>query len=422
MNNSGFRLMPPEEIFELTNKILPGKTLNGEHKEDSLALTSAIADFCTKWENAWTTFGDDPAGELTFRDLIIRFLHQIKPFLSKGLIDDSGKTAMETIRTSMFSFQPGNLGWLLDKMKRKRDFRGLKNGFQPPVFEKPVFILSAPRVGSTLLFETLTTFPDIWTIGRESHETIEGIEELHPSRFGYVSNRLTQEHATQHLASELKKRFARQLKDRDGRLFLNLSGKKRPRSVRFLEKTPKNALRVPFLNTVFPGARFIFLYRDPKESISSLMEGWRSRRYVSYRDLPGWPFREWSFLLVPGWTGFAEASIAEIAAFQWMTANNSIMDDLEQIPTDSWLPVSFRDLVEKPGETVKGIATFADLRWDEGIEKKVSQPLPVSTLALTKPAPEKWRMNYEDIMRVLPAVKPVMNRLEALIKERTADE
>ena len=33
-----------------------------------------------------------------------------------------------------------------------------------------------------------------------------------------------------------------------------------------LEKTPKNSLRVPFLNAVFPQALFVYLYREPRES------------------------------------------------------------------------------------------------------------------------------------------------------------
>lgn len=79
---------------------------------------------------------------------------------------------------------------------------------------QPLIIVSAPRAGSTLLFETLAHFPDLWTIGEESHEIIEGIPELHPAAYGYASNRLTAAAATPTITSFLHDRFARQLQDR----------------------------------------------------------------------------------------------------------------------------------------------------------------------------------------------------------------
>ena len=55
------------------------------------------------------------------------------------------------------------------------------------VFERPVFIMSAPRSGSTLLFETLQRAPALYTIGSESHRLIESIPTLATSRHGAVS-------------------------------------------------------------------------------------------------------------------------------------------------------------------------------------------------------------------------------------------
>jgi hypothetical protein len=83
-----------------------------------------------------------------------------------------------------------------------------------PEFDRPIFILSAPRAGSTLLFETLSQFPDPWTIGRESHDIMEGIPELHPAFRNYISNRLTAADALPHVSLALRDGFVRQLRDR----------------------------------------------------------------------------------------------------------------------------------------------------------------------------------------------------------------
>ena len=49
-----------------------------------------------------------------------------------------------------------------------------------PRFDRPIIVLSSPRSGSTLLFETLLRAPGLYTVGGESHVQIEGMGELHP--------------------------------------------------------------------------------------------------------------------------------------------------------------------------------------------------------------------------------------------------
>ena len=46
-------------------------------------------------------------------------------------------------------------------------------------------------------------------------------------------------------------------------------------------------------------ARFIFLWRDPRENLGSIMDAWHAGGWVTYRALPGWD-GPWSLLLPPG--------------------------------------------------------------------------------------------------------------------------
>lgn len=87
-----------------------------------------------------------------------------------------------------------------------------------------------------------------------------------PAARGYVSNRLTAEDATPEVAAQLRDRFARQLRDRENGHLIDLPPEARPARLRLLEKTPKNALRIPFLRALYPDARFLFLYREPAGS------------------------------------------------------------------------------------------------------------------------------------------------------------
>ena len=62
--------------------------------------------------------------------------------------------------------------------------------------QQPLFIVAAPRSGSTLLFETLAVTPQLCTLGGEAHWLVELIPQLKPGAPGVDSNRLTAEHYT----------------------------------------------------------------------------------------------------------------------------------------------------------------------------------------------------------------------------------
>lgn len=64
------------------------------------------------------------------------------------------------------------------------DLPGMNQQLAPDYqFERPVIIVSAPRSGSTLLFETICHAQSLWTIGDESHMVFEHIEKLNPPRY-----------------------------------------------------------------------------------------------------------------------------------------------------------------------------------------------------------------------------------------------
>ena len=106
----------------------------------------------------------------------------------------------------------------------------------------------------------------------------------------------------------------------------------RREKLRLLEKTPKNALRVPFLRSVFPDARFLYLWREPEESLASMIEGWQSGLFVTYPDLPDWPGPKWSYLLVPGWRNLAGRPLHEIVAAQWRITQEHLLREMADIP------------------------------------------------------------------------------------------
>ena len=266
------------------------------------------------------------------------------------------------------------------------------------LFDRPLVVLAAPRSGSTLLFETLAEAPEVWTIGGESHQFIEGLRRLSPMSGNVDSNRLDASHANERIIMALRQRFARFLRDRDGREFFH---NQHIPQLRFLEKTPKNAVRQPFLDRVFPGALYVYLFRDRRANISSMMEAWRSGRWVTYPRLPGWQGPRWSLLLPPGWQQLNGRPLGDICAFQWASANRIVLDDLQRLPADRWIACDYDDLTGRTEQTIRRICAFAGLEVDDRLRARICAELPLSRLTHTAPDPDKWRKNEDSILPLL---------------------
>lgn len=285
------------------------------------------------------------------------------------------------------------------------------------VLDRPVFILGAPRSGSTLLFELLSQAQAFWTVGGESHAIFESIPALQPNMAGNESNRLTAEHSNRVIGDMLISNFLSQLRDHRSVSFANAH----PSRVRMLEKTPKNALRLPFLNAIFPDALFIYLYRDARENLSSIMEAWRSGRFVTYRGLPGWN-GDWSLLLPPGWRDLTGQPLERIAAFQWEAANRFILDDLEHVAPERWTCVNYADLILNAGRVIRRLCVFSGVSFDKKLERHVTGNLPISRYTLTKPAHDKWRKNEKEINSVLPFIEEISRRIEIVAAAKRQTE
>jgi LPS sulfotransferase NodH len=287
----------------------------------------------------------------------------------------------------------------------------------PPTtsLREPLFVVSAPRAGSTLLAWLLTHCDALWHLGRESRRLLEAVGGLHPRAREWHSGRLDAAAATPATIAALHEALARELRRHDGARLADLPPAARPAAVRFFDKSPEHALRVPFLAAAFPDARFVFLHRDPRESIASLIEAWTvaratRARFVAYDDVPGWD-GPWAMVLPPGWRALAGRPLAAIAAAQWRACNTHLMDDLAALPPERVLRVTYRDLVGDPRDLVARACDFAAVPVTPRLAAALARPLPYASTTVTPPAPDKWRRHADAIAAVWPEVVGVAARL-----------
>ena len=119
-------------------------------------------------------------------------------------------------------------------------------------FQQPTFILSAPRSGSTLLFEQLTQQQDIWSIGNESHVIFSQFPHLRFENQNMDSGCLTQQHADPKTTRLIKAALLYLLQNKQQQRYIDPQFNNQNKSPVIIEKTPRNALNIPFLLKIFP--------------------------------------------------------------------------------------------------------------------------------------------------------------------------
>lgn len=390
-------IMTPWELREqfsfLFNEAVPHPDLQG-----AAMLTF---DLCKAWHALWTECGDDAAAGPRYALLRDDYMDAMRQF--EHLVLRNGAWLIFAIANGITRHCIKDIG---AKFEELRD-----TGREPlPTItgriERPVILVSLPRSGSTMLFEALEKSPDLCSIGGESHGLFETIEALHPVSRNYDSNALAAELCSQDIVRELHARFYQHACKLDGRK----PGPDEP--MRLLEKTPKNALRIPFMKNLFPDAQFIYLYRDPKQVISSMIDAWQSSRFCTYPDLPGWQGLPWSLLLIPGWRGLIGKPLHHVVAHQWATTTRILLDELTAQDRDIVVKIRYETLLANPQDELNRICR------DCGIsEIQNLSGFPLSQHTLTPPDPDKWKHNEQLIEEIWPIVAEQVARAERYISD-----
>jgi len=389
------------------------------------AIQQALLRFARRWQALWAAFGDGDEGVTRYRRLLdgiggelesigageiglkneLGFFHALCSHVLDMALASPADAADESRMDRHGDSGAGMHAGAAAVPERRAIDTAPVAGSRDPLFDRPVFIVSPPRSGSTLLFETLASAPGLFSPGDESHALIEGVPGLSPAARGWESNRLLAADASAEAASALRERFHRQLRDREGR-------KPGAGAVRMLEKTPKNSLRIPFLRQVFPEARFVFLYRDPRQVLGSMIDGWRSGDFRMYPQLPGWDGPVWSFLLTPGWRESSGRPLEEIVARQWASATRALLDDLAALPADTWTAIEHDRFLADPQGQIERLCGWAGLEWDQ----RLGASLPLSRYTLTAPDPQKWRRHEAQIEAQRPLWAPAATQAETFLR------
>jgi hypothetical protein len=181
--------------------------------------------------------------------------------------------------------------------------------------------------------------------------------------------------------------------------------------IRYLDKTIANCFHLEFLELAFPGAQFIFLVRDPRANISSMLESWPHLKLVGKPQLdaivhnqPNASVDHWSFPAPPGWQSVLPKPLPEICAWIWQQHVEYVQQFFRQ-SRQAMILVRYEDLITERWATIAEIATKLGLEPAEDTQRQVRQG-PMSRTVVSKPYPDKWKnQNYEEIQSILPLIR-----------------
>ncbi|MGH2812847.1 MAG: sulfotransferase family protein, partial [Actinomycetota bacterium] len=179
----------------------------------------------------------------------------------------------------------------------------------------------------------------------------------------------------------------------------------------------RNALRFGFLEELFPDARYVYLQRDGRENVNSLVNAWRTPRYRTYRlpqhhSIEGVDPEWWKFVLYPGWRGDASGPLEVVCARQWSICNQHALAAAQDVDRERWMQIRYEDLVDHPEEEVGRLMEALDLPYEDGVRRRARATGKTPINVVTPPERGKWRKeNPNEIESILPLIRPMMASL-----------
>jgi sulfotransferase family protein len=251
----------------------------------------------------------------------------------------------------------------------------------------PIFVLSLPRSGSTLLQRLIGAQPGVSTVS-EPWLLLPFLSTLRDggvtADYDHALLRRGLEDFWRELPEGIET-YRTELRTFALRLYAAASP---PGTTHFLDKTPRYHLVVSTLFDVFPEAKFVFLWRNPLAVVASAVQTWARGR---------WSVHRWHVDLFDGLANLVSASVEHgstslAVRYEDLTADPAAI--LERVDTYLGLPFD-------PGvlETLSGHRLWGRLGDQDGSGAYASvsdEPVEKWKQALGSPVRKRWCHRYLD--------------------------
>jgi hypothetical protein len=268
-------------------------------------------------------------------------------------------------------------------------------------FKKPVFIIGCSRSGTTVVYKVLSMAKGLASLEKESHDFWNSLHP--PEEKNWNSHRLDEEDVSERDRVEVARYFFKHVGMR-----------------RFVDKANQNCFRIPFLLKLFPDAIFVYVKRDGRDNVNSLIHGWGrpeefggwSRKLPANVQIDNGKYTRWCFFLFSGWRNYLQAPVEEVCAQQWISANDSVLSAQRTMPHAAWVEVFYEDILSRPIETFRELFKGLDISFTDDVKGHCSELLNSPYNAFSPPRLNKWKEeNRELIERITPVIQETMMRM-----------
>lgn len=239
-----------------------------------------------------------------------------------------------------------------------------------------VSVIGCPRSGTTILFNILSSSEKLWSLYTET----DYWPFINPE-----SDVLTAGDVTQADAKKIIDAFCSNVR--------NYEGNEDQTEIRIVEKQPRTCLTVDYIDSIFPGACYVFIVRDGRNVINSLMDAWHKGQYngffpaeIELSLIDGRVVNSWWGPRPPGWKNYTRARVVDLCAMQWVECNQFAVKSLSRIDPRRVFRVRYEDLCAGPESTVREICRFLSIPFSSHVQEAVS--------AVFKSDPGKWKTGY----------------------------
>ncbi len=282
-------------------------------------------------------------------------------------------------------------------------------------FNKPIFIIAPPRSGSTFLFDCLIQFRELFHISYEAdlfwwkQFPYERLEE--PSDY-IDANEATRQNVYKYKRAIRSRAVLNKFKLNPGFSILpHLFGK----PLKYVDKTIANCFHLDFIDRAFPDAQYIFLLRDPRAVISSMIEGWnhtfkKPQLTTMIGSIANAKIQHWSYPAAPGWKDVVQKNINEICAWSWKQHIKYPLTFFRK-NAKNCIQIRYEDLVNDNLSIIKMLSHRFNLNLTKKIENYLQSPH-LSCTTISRPDPNKWeKKRKNEIEYILPQIEKISNQI-----------
>jgi LPS sulfotransferase NodH len=215
----------------------------------------------------------------------------------------------------------------------------------------PIFIIGAPRTGSTLLYQLLIKHTRLVfisnlmallpkkmiLIARLTGQQIQQVEDVGESDYGYVPGLFSPNEA----GAVMRKWFDQPVTPQEQQLIKNtVVCLSEMFNAPFINKNLLNSLRLQHIYKIFPEARFVYLHRDPLYAAQSIFLARRNALGDEYEWLGPVPF---------GYEQVQTQPTLYQSLWQVKKIDDAIVDFLNQF-NPACITITYETLCQEPGK------------------------------------------------------------------------